>query len=580
GLRTQALTLLDEAVRRAQVAEPTVSPALLADIHFERGLLLEEEWRAWRDLGHVSPSVLARASCPGAPPLEAGADQVDADLLLAMNFLCPDVLNRVLNDFLEPARAPRGADRRAVLEAYGAAVAAYPAHVGANVALLLDRADRGQWEDVLAGAQDFIRASRGHPYGLLLSGVALQRLGMVERAEDRFDLAMRALDEVERDALTDIRALLQPDAARRYVELPRREREAVHRLFWSALDPILSTPVNEREVEHRARASMALLRYGSVDSDAARVLLRYGWPNAVHAVGEGFGLRTVFWDYGAGPDVTFRRPARAEVMTLTQESQAHMAEIMSVLPHRYDPAASRQIRSLPGQLRRFRGSDGTVEIEVHTEVPEALVTAEHDSIQVGLFLLDPAGVRVSAIRRRIAGRTSHIDLWTPVGPEVAQAVVELYNPQAEFVVGLRSPVAFEGGTRTPPVSDLLLVEPVSPALEDVRRSADWVQPLASEIVEARDRVGVLFELYDVPAGGYRLEARVLDAAAARPVSVRPAGEEGYARAWTRDRSGGRVTEYLTVDLSGVGRGRHELEVVLTLPGRADPVVRRQTLDVR
>ncbi|HSR40620.1 MAG TPA: TonB family protein, partial [Longimicrobiales bacterium] len=298
GLRADALALFEKGIERASRGRRGASPRLVAELNYERGMLLKDGWLGVRDLGRISPEEVAGIRCA------AGGGGTLVDRLIGLNYLCYDEVASLLEEGFEPVR-PADSPRERMLEAFRAAVAVYPAHVGANVELLLDRADEGRWFDMLNEARAFAWASRGDPHALLLSGLALQRLGRPDEAMDDFALALRSLPDDEVRLIQDIGPLLSEEERRGLAQLSAEELEARTEAFWSGLDPLRLTEVNERRVEHLARATYALLRLGGTDTDAGDVWIRYGPPVAVHTLGEGTPLRTEFWSFERGPALTF-----------------------------------------------------------------------------------------------------------------------------------------------------------------------------------------------------------------------------------------------------------------------------------
>ena len=548
GLRLEARDLDERGVERASRRIGPISPRLVAELKFELADVVRESWMSWSALGVVSAEALAGVSCTRRRP--GGSD---LETLMASNYVCPADLGAALAAGFEPAVGGEE-ERRAMLSLLAEAVDAFPGHVGANVAILLDLSDEELWVDLLNGARRFAWVTSGHPYGFLLSGLALQRLGRSEEAMEDFEQAFIVLGEDVESSLRDTQVLAADDG------MPMED-------FWRPLDPILNTEVNEREVEHLARAGYAYLRFGELDSDAAQLWLRYGRPQVVRTFGTA-DLRTEFWDYGQGPDVTFTRPSASDDRSYTAEARAYLQDLRGVFPHWYGTRA-RSLYSLPAQAARFRGLEaGTGEVEVHLEIPQALKTFEGDSLDLGLFLLGADGNPVSVTQRRISGDS--VRLRTGVGSDALIAVIELYNPRTHQAAAVRMP-ALRG--RDPAadqrISDLMLVGAAAPLDRDIGRRDAWVAPLMRSDQLAQGRVGLLFELYDLPDVSptyyrVRLEAESETTGEVRRVSFRPGGQTLFGTEWTRSPAGreGRAVEYLTLDLDGFSAGDYALRAVI------------------
>ncbi len=586
GLKTEARLLFDRGLQRAMRGGEGVSPTLLAEFLYERGTLVREGWLGQRSSGRVPAGRLAVEMCPQARSSgEATAGYASVDRLFAWNYLCPVQLGEVFTDFFEPTDRAARRDLEVMMASFRTAVEADPAHVGANVEVLLALADEGRWGEVLDGARRFIWSSRGHPYGLLISGIALQRLSRTEEAEGQFRVALRGLPLTEASELEEIRLLLG-DREDEYAAVSDDARQGWVDAFWAPLDPILTSPVNERRVEHLARSAYAHLRFGGAFTDPGEVWVRYGRPDEVRMLRESGGLRTEFWDYGNGPDITFRRMASSDDMSFTEEARAYMADLLRVFPHRYG-TASRTVFTLPGQLSRFRSDvPGQMEVEIHTEVPRLIATGVEDTLDLGVFLLGTDGERLGTTMRRIPARLMPLSFRAPVNSGVRGVVVEVFNRRTGQAAALRGAVVpTTPGVGGATISDLLLVASASPSEGDVDRRASWVKPQTLMDPVTGEAFGVLFELYDLPqaATSYQVRAEVVDrdTGEVRRVPIRPAGQEGFRTVWNRrSAEEGPTREFLTVALSDVPAGRYTLRLVVDLPEAGVPLVSQRNLDRR
>ena len=543
GLRNDAQLLFQRGLERATRGTRPVSPRLVAELAYESGRIARERWLGWRNLGEVPVEALAGVRCPAA----VGPGEVATpETLLAWNFACPAALQGVLDESF--VRRPEGARERAeMLAAFVEAVEAYPAHVGANVELLLDLAEQEEWHRLLEGAGRFGWASQGHPSALLLEGLALHRLGRSEEAAPRFQEALAGLGSEQASAFRRLDGLI-PELA------------SADGADWRRLDPILSTEVNERAVEHMARAAYAFLRFGSLEADAARVWVRYGHPRAIRAFGAGPGLRLEFWDYGQGPDLAFHRPTSSQNGALTGEAEAYLEELVSFFPHWYGNRA-RPLYALPAQLARFQGArQGSSEVRIRFRIPAEFRASSPSSLDVGVFLLDARGIPVESLEWTVDPRQPEVDLLAPVGPGVEGMVVELYDPDAGLAAAART-VLSDGDRST---SDILLLEPGSPAREELRHMGEGLPALGS-VESVPDLLGVYAEFYDLAPGTvYDLRFELVDdeSGTTLPLEFRPAGQTLFGGAWTRRTPvDGVAGEFATLDLRGVGAGTYTLRMV-------------------
>lgn len=547
GLRNDARMLFEEGLKRANPSERPVSPRLVAELAFESGRLARENWLGWRNLGEVPALALAPGRCPGA----AGSpgDVASAETLLAWNYYCSGALNQVLAESFTPRE--EGVRLQAeMLASFVSAVESYPAHVGANTEILLELADREAWHELREGARRFAWASQGHPNALLLQGLALHRLGDPEAASEVFQTAFEGLDDATVRGFRSLELIMDGEA---------RDHAAV----WRTLDPILSTSVNERQLEHWARAAYAHLRFGSLEADASRVWVRYGRPQTLRAFGAGPGLRLEFWDYGQGPDVSFYRPAASQNGALTTEAEEYLEDLEGVLPHWYGTRA-RPLFALPAQLTQFRGSrEGSTEIKIHFRVPgEFRATGVGEELQVGVFLLGAGGIAMETLRWSVEPTREEVDLLVPAGPGVRQVVVELFDPVSGMAAGARTPVRAQREA----LSELLLTEPAQVDRPEVGRMGQGLRARATRTRLVGEMAGVFLEIYDLaPTETYRIQADLVsvETGAVIPLEIRPSGQTLFGEEWTRrPLRPGTVTEFLTLDLRNVGMGGFTLRVTV------------------
>ena len=586
GLRVDARRLFERGIDRAEASRAAVPGIVAADLYYEHATIVAEDWFPWLNLGQVSSMALEASRCSPAARNGTAAARADAGLLIVWNYLCPVQFDELTRSRFEPLEPLKHGVRDEMMRSYYAAIEISPGHVGANVQLLLDLTDAGAFEAVLSGAQRFALASSGHPHALLLSGLALHRLGRSAEAQTQFGLALQRLPAEDVEALRDLRPLLGKEAAQGLPPVGSRERAEMERQFWTPLDPLLATPVNERETEHLARATYALLRFGETTADAAHVWIRYGRPHAVHTVREGARLRTAFWDYGPGPDITFRRPAASLRLELTSEGRAYVEELMDVFPHRYDAGRTRTL-PIASQTAGFRGQDpATFAFEVHTEVPAALATGAADSLDLGLYLVGPDGDRRVVTRRRIPAEVSPVHLTAAPTTTSDRVILELYHTGTNQAARSEIPLPHQGPvTEEPAISDLLLVSPISPFQpEDAHRASSLVEALTSPGLAAGEQGGLVFELYDLPGRSvtYRLHAEVEDLARGDvfAVDLKPAGELAFRTTWERTRTARpMLTEYVTADFSRLNPGAYLLRLSVELTDSGERLQSSRAIDL-
>ena len=582
GLWADARRLYEVGIRRATRLNGGVSSALLAELHYERGKIVKQEWLAWSDLGRVAPSALHDSSC-SAPRDETEDEQVPADVLIAWNYLCSTALDRILQESFDPILPPNSQRRQEMLRSFHAAVRNAPAHVGANREILLDLADRQRWIELLDASQRFVEATQGHPTGLLMSGLALQRLGYSKEALQRFELAFLALPTKDVRALKNVSSL---QASRRSPDelVMGLSRDEGERAFWASRDPVLSTEVNERRVEHLARGAYALLRFGDLKDEAANVVIRYGQPLTVRAFGEDSSSRTVFWGYAAGPDITFRRAVGSEHLDITAEAEEYLEDLLESVPHRFGLESARMVYRLAAQAALFRGNaPGVWEVDIYGVMPEEFTELD-GSVDVTVYVLGAGREKLSESRSTARpSRRSTLRLSTEVAADATEIVVEVYHSPTGLVALMRAPLRARADDAEPGVSGLLFVEPARPTPQSLLRRNGWMRPIAGPVVDA-DEVGVLFELYGLPSGRTRYSVDVsltgLDGST-RTVPLRTARGDDFAPSWEGSSRRERpLTQFLILDISNVAPGTYTVGLVATVPGMSTPAVSKKRLVIR
>jgi TonB family protein len=588
GLRSEADALFRRGLERAEREGRTTSPELLAALEYERGKLLEESWLGSRNLGTVPLGALSAAACRQAGDPSAGSDTAyaTADQLITWSYMCPRALEEVWRKGFQPdASGTAARDLDSMMASFEAAVSAQPDHDGANVGLLLGLADEGRWSEVLTGARRFAEVSNGAPDALLLSGLALERLSRPEEAEVQFHLALEDLPAASVAELEDVRSVATPAQLARYAGLRAEDRQGWLDAFWAPLDPILSTAVNERRVEHLARAAYAYLRFGSTTSQPGQVWMRYGRPDRIRVIASGSDVRTEFWDYGIGPDITFRRMGLSTGLTLTSEGRSYLTDLEQVYPVRYG-SSGRMVTPLGAQVTRFRGTKpATTDVEIDAEVPDALVAGGADSLDLSIFQLGADGKEVWSVKQRVPAKRVSISFHSVGSSEVRRLAVELMDRTSGRVAVLRAPARLEDhGAGNPSASDLLLTSPDIPQKWESTPDRDWLhaQTLAGPVTG--DELGAYFEIYDLPASlpWYRLRAELEDRGTGevRSVPIEPAGKTGFRPTWDfRPTPGKAAQDFVIVSLARVPAGSYTLRLVADLPGAGSPVTASRDFDL-
>ncbi len=327
GVRAEARQLFERGLQMAVRDEAAPSGWVVAQLHYERGSLVRDNWRASHGVGRVQAAAFGTASCNAARYSGGtGTGHASVERLIAWNYLCPSEMEGVFDAGFE-LRENSSADLTLMMASFRAAIEAYAPHAQANVGFLVTLAEAGRWDALLLAARRFTRVSGGHPDGLLLAGMALHRLDRSEEAEALFRAALGRMDGARRDELANVAVLLGPEDREHYRRLTAAERRVWEENYWATKDRAPDTAVNERWVEHLSRATYADLALGGVVGDAGEVWVRFGGPETIHIVDGGSGRLTEFWDYGSGPDITFVRWVSSERTDLTPEGRAYVDDL-------------------------------------------------------------------------------------------------------------------------------------------------------------------------------------------------------------------------------------------------------------
>jgi hypothetical protein len=491
-----------------------------------------------------------------------------------------------------PESAAIGRGRARLLRELAAAAARLPGDdwiLGQRVRYLV--------EDRRAGvAVAVVRTCRGTRWWCdALEGFA-RHAGRDYAGSDRaFERALAGMEEKQRCAWTDLSALLKD--TREYRRLPLRsaqslpralrggrlceERAARNQRIWWLADPLYSVAGNDLRTEHYSRHTMALLLedaanpYGVFWSDDMReLLLRFGWPThwarSFHRSGSlesppvvGHEADPSFW--------LLPRPFYTEPWS--DVTAVRWEPTMERPPARYAPPYTAGLVPMTGvQFARFRRRDTTLTI------------AAFDLTADSGFATGPLDVHLAAARD--PATPAEIGRASTAGPRGVASVRSRWRPAVLSLEAMRPDTGPIGWRRVmvspdpaglpPELSDILLV-----AAGELPRSLGEAAAaaLSPVVVPVGQRVGLYWEMYDLPDSGRRLEVAVTVTKArsrrgapypvgrpgcppriASPVTVRWQEEPG---ATTRG-----VARSIALDLRPLSRGRYVVAIQISQAGRA------------
>ena len=140
----------------------------------------------------------------------------------------------------------------------------------------------GQHAEILSSFNGMVQSNR-KAFGLLpIVAQACVKTEEPEQALAHYETYLSRVDATERAYYEDIRVIASSDETREYEGASGVEREAFLKRFWNKRDTDLTTPVNERLIEHYRRVWYARSEYSKrVQPWDARgeVYVRFGDPN-------------------------------------------------------------------------------------------------------------------------------------------------------------------------------------------------------------------------------------------------------------------------------------------------------------
>jgi len=150
--------------------------------------------------------------------------------------------------------------------------------------LLAETGLRSQRLNLLRTASEaFVKDYPDEAQGYLVLGLTLFLQGFATEADIQFKAAVQLLSEEERLVYTAPSLIERVDKRDKRSSASRSDSSVTD--YWARKDFLWSSPVNERETEHRARVVYADLVWGRPESgrrgwetEPGKVHIRYGWP--------------------------------------------------------------------------------------------------------------------------------------------------------------------------------------------------------------------------------------------------------------------------------------------------------------
>ena len=602
--------------RALDAAEKRRDPQVLADVHWELGLIHERRYVTMANRRLITSSVQTFDS---------------EEALESWHYT---------NDFFTTWSAPIDdsgeLDYRKAEEHFRQALAADSTHLGAAVGLLSLLHDGNRFEEMASVARQLRNKSPNEPRLLMSEALALHRLDHDGEAGRLFDLAIPLLSQAERDDMMNLARLMRRSDSTSYASLGDSARAEFDALYWSLLDPLLLTPVNEIRVEFLSRLTYADLRFSSAEfglrgwkTDRGDIYMRYGPPPMVGTIApetaeandlETIGKVTTVWYY---PDSKLRfvfvGPPAMNTARFAGDFGDYARNARYVAPMSFTNIAERfPVDSVGVQVVRFRGDDPkTVDVSIFADLPTAALLRNTDvreaSLETGFFLTDMSRrvlvadrdtsmVRLDDDRpdavssrswRRMMGPGDYlyrVEARQPISGRNARGLaalpVELFTPGAHAVsdVLVARHIGLKSGGDKPTNRDDLLILPsgrltFAPG-DTIYLYWETYGLVADSTGVARAKIDLSLKVEELHReGGIEVFLGTLGDA----IGITAKGEDRVSLSYERVVSAGaleRAPDYLALGLGAAPAGTYTLEIAVTDLVAGKTATRARQLQVR
>ena len=354
----------------------------------------------------------------------------------------------------------------------------------------------------LPGADSVARSCRSTSWWCsALVGYAAHARGDGGRADSAFASAVASMPVDIACAWRNITPLLPDDERDGYARRSCDARGALERRYWLFSRPQLSTAANEWQNEFNVRrvlvwlgergATPHLLTWGS---DAAELVLRYGWPVAwSRTVTSGAtGAEAGIIGHDPSPSFVF---APSAVFADSQPVDDDRWDLHAPRGEsRYAPRLVKRVAGVAAQVARFRRGDSTLIVAAYAAADDSL---RAPVATIGAAASDGA-IRLSIADSARSGRSAVMIAGIPtlVGVEVTDTLTRtLARSRATFVP--TAPLA---------VSDLLFYRSGS----EPSRTLDsaLTRAIPGDTVTRSQQLGIFWETYGPVAGGEGVEVAI------------------------------------------------------------------------
>lgn len=418
-----------------------------------------------------------------------------------------------------------------------------------------------------------------------LLGLALHEDRQGLAADSAFAHALRTMPPTERCKWTDMSLVLTPAQKKRLGNVGCGQNEDVAARLWWLSDPFLAIPGNEREAEHFARHTMALILQPTKivynlrwSDDLREMVVRYGWarywtrgPGSVldqyggavsgHEATPNYHFIPAGWRLDSLPSITF---------DLDQQRSAE----------RYASPVASKLKELDPQIAAFRRGDS---VEVVTAFD---VTDDKD--------LDSAGVTSSLVLA--ADENTQPSIVSIPGPKGVLTLRADARPQLLSLEIVRPDIRRAGWKRAGiwlapkapgalALSDFLMFEP---GARDVGQLSDALPTALGSNVVARAKLGIYWEVYGLAKADSALPmsltlTRIDQGPLARlgqAIGVTPRVNP-LSISWRENPTLGSITtRSVILDLSLIPRGKYSLRVEATPAGGQAAAATTRIIEIR
>ena len=513
GARIEARRLVNRAVGMADRRDAEFEACFKAEIHYQMALVYRTWWEDWDGMHNLPATAPAIAACSAFRSQIADRGVQGTGLTSSTIPDAPAICAREFYEMMEYAQdwsSMRHADRDAMIQELGEALAADPTHRDARRDQLLAWYDLGEWDRFDATVSEGLRVG-SDPWVRLWASAgayARRRFGV---ARAYLDSATALLTDGERRLLLEPERVMAPEAAAQWTDWASENRPVRDDAFWQASDPLFLTDENERLLAHASRVLYASAKFGvpgarlGVDTDAGNIWVRYGvplkrWTFRTGESLEGTNRRTTYWTYDSvSPPIILDRLPTRRLWRLTELAHDAFERNVDDVPQRWLPSeAFTTWDSLPVQIAQFEHGDTTV-FDAYGWWSNPDSTLTRDSVGVGFFVFD-AGMRPLVERRLTApAREAGLPLMfrVPLAPSVYRYSIETMAEPGRAVRRARGVLELAARDTAALRTSDLLVGRRARTLPTVIGHRDQLHlaPLYDLVLEAGDSLVLYWETY-------------------------------------------------------------------------------------